>query len=188
MDYPETNLGIALNETKVDVFVGTKVQLQIDELDSIEPAIVESVERSLKRLQKEYVDLVQLHNFIASVRRPERGWVNAEDLELCIGVFQKLQKQGKVRHWGFNGLGEPKIVLQALSKDVATVQTCYNLLNPSAGVKIPPDYPFEDYGQLIDVAAKNDVGVIAIRVLAGGALSGSASRHPNAAQSVDPIA
>jgi len=32
------------------------------------------------------------------------------------------------------------------------------------------------------------MGVIAIRVLAAGALSGSAARHPNAAQSVDPIA
>jgi aryl-alcohol dehydrogenase-like predicted oxidoreductase len=61
------------------------------------------------------------------------------------------------------------------------------MLNPSAGVQVAQGFPFQDYEQLIDKAAGMQMGVIAIRVLAGGALSGSAVRHPNAAQAVEPI-
>jgi aryl-alcohol dehydrogenase-like predicted oxidoreductase len=61
------------------------------------------------------------------------------------------------------------------------------LLNPSAGATVPPGFPFQDYGRLIDQAAKREMGVIAIRILAGGALSGTLERHPVAAPSVIPI-
>ena len=50
------------------------------------------------------------------------------------------------------------------------------------------DFPYQDYRQLIDIAAAKQIGVIAIRVLAGGALSGSVARHVNATQTVDPVA
>jgi aryl-alcohol dehydrogenase-like predicted oxidoreductase len=52
---------------------------------------------------------------------------------------------------------------------------------------VPEGFPYQDYRQLIDTAAANEIGIIAIRVLAGGALSGSAARHINAAGSVAPI-
>jgi aryl-alcohol dehydrogenase-like predicted oxidoreductase len=55
-------------------------------------------------------------------------------------------------------------------------------------VQVQPGFPYQDYKRLIDVAAENGVGVIAIRVLAGGALSGTAERHPVAEQTVAPIA
>jgi L-galactose dehydrogenase/L-glyceraldehyde 3-phosphate reductase len=61
-------------------------------------------------------------------------------------------------------------------------------MNPSAAHPAPAGFPYQDYRQLIDAAAAKQIGVIAIRVLAGGALSGSAARHANAAQTVDPIA
>lgn len=54
-------------------------------------------------------------------------------------------------------------------------------------MRVPHGFPYQDYRQLIDRAAAHHIGVIAIRVLAGGALSGSAARHVNAARSVDPI-
>ena len=52
------------------------------------------------------------------------------------------------------------------------------MLNPSAAVALPASYPAQDYGRLFDHTAAAGTGVIAIRVLAGGALSGSAERHP----------
>jgi aryl-alcohol dehydrogenase-like predicted oxidoreductase len=64
----------------------------------------------------------------------------------------------------------------------------YNLLNPSSGQTVPADFPYQDYRRLIDLAAANRIGVIAIRILAGGALSGTIERHPVAAPSVNPIA
>lgn len=185
----ETNLGAVLQELGADVQVGTKVRLNGPELERIEAAVIESVEGSLRRLQMERVDLIQLHNSIALQRQPERNWVGIDDLEAVIGAFEKLQAQGKVRYWGINGLGETEALHQAVASGQAdTIQSCYNLLNPSAGAAIPAGFPFQDYRRLIDRAAEGGMGVIAIRVLAGGALSGQLDRHPVAAAGVDPIA
>jgi aryl-alcohol dehydrogenase-like predicted oxidoreductase len=178
-----------LKELQADVVVGTKVQLRPTEMDDIESAVVASVEGSLQRLQFERIDLIQLHNQIVLERQPDRAWVDAEDVQAAIRAFQKLQEQGKVRFWGINGLGDTAALHRAVAAGQAdTIQCCYNLLNPSAGRQVPEDFPFQDYEQLIDRAAEQQMGVIAIRVLAAGALSGSAVRHANAAQNVGPIA
>lgn len=44
-----------------------------------------------------------------------------------------------------------------------------------------------DYDRLIDLSAEKNVGVIVIRVLAAGALTGTSVRHPVAVQTVAPI-
>jgi aryl-alcohol dehydrogenase-like predicted oxidoreductase len=184
----EENLGRILAELGANVIVGTKTRLRFSDLDAIEPAIVASVDDSLRRLGREQIDLIQLHTSVALARRPERQWLGPADFDAAMAVFSKLQSQGKVRHWGFTGTGESAALHQVIAGSVQTVQCPYNLLNPTAGGKAPPGFPFQDYAQLIDRAAEHNVGVIAIRILAGGALSGSAVRHPNAMQQVDPIA
>jgi aryl-alcohol dehydrogenase-like predicted oxidoreductase len=158
-------------------------------MDNIESAVIASVEGSLQRLQMERVDLIQLHNSVTIERQSERGWADLADVGVVIETFQKLQAQGKVGHWGINGLGDTGALHQAIASGAAeTVQSCFNLINPTAGRPTPDNFPYQDYEQLIDAAAGQNMGVIAIRVLAAGALSGSAVRHPNAAQNVDPIA
>jgi aryl-alcohol dehydrogenase-like predicted oxidoreductase len=184
----EENLGAALQELDAQVIVGTKVRLQPEQMADIERAVIASVDNSLRRLRRGFVDLIQLHNYVGVARRANRQWVSPADVAAVTATFRKLREQGKVRYWGFNGLGDPAAVHQALLGNVQTVQACFNLLNPTAGMTAPPGFPFEDYGRLIDVAAEKAVGVIAIRALAGGALSGSALRHVNATPTVDPIA
>jgi aryl-alcohol dehydrogenase-like predicted oxidoreductase len=61
------------------------------------------------------------------------------------------------------------------------------MLNPSAATTLPPDYPAQDYGLLFSRTKAAGVGVVGIRVLAGGALSGSAERHPIASPPPAPI-
>ena len=184
----ETNLGLVLEELRPTVLVGTKVQLAGTDLDDIEPAIIDSVEGSLRRLRREQIDLFQLHNYIALQRKPDRAWIGIDDLAPVVQAFEKLQQQGKIRYWGINGLGETEALHQVVSNvRAASIQCCFNLLNPSAGVPVSDGFPYQDYRQLIDTAAANQIGVMAIRVLAGGALSGSVARHGNAARSVDPI-
>lgn len=61
------------------------------------------------------------------------------------------------------------------------------MLNPSAAVALPPNYPAQDYGRLFDHTRKAGVGVIGIRVLAAGALSGTSERHPTASAPPEPI-
>jgi aryl-alcohol dehydrogenase-like predicted oxidoreductase len=184
----EANLGLVLEELKPTVLVGTKVQLGAADLEDIEQAVVASAEGSLRRLRRDHIDLFQLHNPVALRRKPERSWVGTDDLEPAVRAFQKLQQQGKIGAWGINGLGETQALHQAVSSvPAASIQCCFNLLNPSAGLPAPDGFPYQDYQQLIDAAAAQQIGVIAIRVLAGGALSGSLARHANAARTVDPL-
>jgi aryl-alcohol dehydrogenase-like predicted oxidoreductase len=61
------------------------------------------------------------------------------------------------------------------------------MLNPSAAVEPPANYPAQDYRRVFDHTRAAGVGVVGIRVLAGGALSGSADRHPIASPPPEPI-
>jgi aryl-alcohol dehydrogenase-like predicted oxidoreductase len=73
------------------------------------------------------------------------------------------------------------------SKTFDSAQVVYNMLNPSAAEGLPKNYPAQDYGKLFDHTKGAGVGVVGIRVLAGGALSASAERHPIASPPPEPI-
>ena len=77
----ETNLGSILKKLGSDVWVGTKIMLTAGEMDRIEDAVVASVNERLKRLHREKVDLMQIHNPVSAHRRPDRLWVGVDDLE-----------------------------------------------------------------------------------------------------------
>jgi L-galactose dehydrogenase/L-glyceraldehyde 3-phosphate reductase len=167
------------------------VRLKAEEMSQIGAAVIASVEGSLRRLGRETVDLIQLHNHIGFQRQPERDpdRVGIRDLDAVRQAFETLRHQGKVRFWGITGLGETGALHEAVATGAfQTIQIPYNLLNPSAGWAVPRNFPFQDYGQLINHVAQQEMGVIAIRILAGGALSGTQERHPVASQSVNPIA
>ena len=89
--------------------------------------------------------------------------------------------EGLVRHAGFTGLGETQ-ALHALvaTGTFATVQSYFNAVNPSAGVA-GASRGGQDFAGLIGAAAAAEMGVIAIRVMAAGALLARPRRHPNAA-------
>ena len=187
----EVNLGAVMRELRAEALIGTKVRLTMEDAGRIGEAITRSVEGSLRRLGREAIDLIQLHNLIGLSWQPERDWarIGLSDLDIVIDAFKTLQKQGKARFWGITALG----ATDALQAVVATgrfqsVQVPYNLINPTAGAIAGGGFPFQDYGQIIDRAAQQGIGVIAIRILAGGALSGATERHPVASTGVNPIA
>ena len=60
------------------------------------------------------------------------------------------------------------------------------MLVPSAGETVATSYPAQDYRQLLSAANRHGVGSIGVRVLAGGALSGTEIRHPLGIQNVTP--
>jgi aryl-alcohol dehydrogenase-like predicted oxidoreductase len=70
---------------------------------------------------------------------------------------------------------------------IDSAQVSYNMLNASAATALPPNYPAQDYGRLFDHTQKAGVGVVGIRVLAAGALTGVAERHPTASAPPEPI-
>ncbi len=185
----ESNLGTVLQKLNADVTIGTKVRLSNAELNDIDKAITESVDRSLKRLRLDCIDLIQLHNPVGLSRDPLQSRVGFDDLGAVIEAFQSLKEHRRVRFYGINGLGDSDALIQTVETTGAqTIQTCYNLLNPTAAYSLSRSFPFQDFKRLIPRAQAKEMGIIAIRVLAGGALSGDERRHPNAAKSVSPIA
>ena len=142
---------------------------------------------SLRRMGRDHVDLFQLHNPLVAKDAGDKLDINIA-LEQVAPALEKLKKAGKTRFIGFSGVGETAALHRAVdSRLFDTVQVVYNVLNPSAGGAMPKGAPGQDYGRLLDKAKANDMGTIIIRALAGGALSGTAERHPLAMQSVDPI-
>ena len=105
-----------------------------------------------------------------------------------VEALGELRDQGKVRFWGMTAVGETAALHLVIdSGKLNTVQSVYNLVNPSAGTDMPPGFDMPDYGNLIGRASANGMGVLVIRVLAAGALSGEATRHSVAVPTVAPI-
>ena len=184
----ERNLGEALRALRADVHVGTKLRIGGARPEEIPDLVARSVEQSLRRLGREQLDLVQLHDHLAADPRA-RGVPVRTLLEALVPALDKLVAQGKTRFYGITALGETAELLQAIdSGALASAQVCFNLLNPSAAHPVPASFPAQDFGGLLLRAQACGMGAIAIRVLAAGALSGSETRHPTAAPQVGPIA
>jgi aryl-alcohol dehydrogenase-like predicted oxidoreductase len=184
----ETNLGQALRALRADVQVGTKFRLDRPDLGDVPAAVARSLDASLKRLGRERVDLLQVHNAIRRGRGSEPIAVDDLIAEV-VPALEKLRAQGKLRFCGITAVGDTDALHRAIdSGRLDTAQVVLNLLNPSAAVEVPPTFPAQDFGRLLDRARAHRVGVIVIRVFAAGALSGVETRHPTAVPSVEPIA
>src|SRR5438105_210489 len=78
----ETNLGRVLSELRPsNIVVGTKVRLSPDDFQRARQGVRASIEASLKRLGRERVDILHLHNPIAVSSRDGRSM----DLHLALG-------------------------------------------------------------------------------------------------------
>ena len=109
-------------------------------------------------------------------------------LDEVVPAFERLRQQGKIRFLGLTALGDTAALHQVIDARVFdSAQVVYNMLNPSAACELPANYPAQDYGRLFERTEAAGVGVVGIRVLAGGALSGSAERHPIAGPAPEPI-
>ncbi len=184
----ETNLGRVLRTLQpANAIVGTKVRLPADYSSRIRSAVAESLEASLWRLRRERVDIFHLHNAISTAGGGETLSVQ-QVLGEVVPAFQRLRDQGKTRFLGITAVGDTPALRQVIDAgDFDSAQVSYNMLNPSAAVALPDGYPAQDYSRLFDHTQAADVGVIGIRVLAAGALSGVAERHPVASAPPEPI-
>jgi len=184
----EKNLGRILQMLKpANVIVGTKVRLPSATFSRIAETITKSLEDSLTRLRRENVNIFHLHNAI-TVNGGGEALSIRQVLDDAVPAFDRLRQQGKTRFLGLTAVGETAALQQAIdSKAFDSAQVVYNMLNPSAAETLSANYPAQDYGRLFDHTKATGTGVIAIRVLAGGALSGSAERHPIASPPPEPI-
>lgn len=176
----EANLGHILDLLRGDVVVSTKVRLGPEALADLKAATLASVEQSLGRLRRDSVQLIQLHTRVALQRdraTHQRARFSLAPAEVLgrggvMEAFQELQRAGKVRYFGFSGLGEPKAIHALIDSGAFhSVQLYFNLLNPSAAEPVPEAFSALDYGRALHRAAAQGMGVVVIRVLAAGALT-----------------
>jgi aryl-alcohol dehydrogenase-like predicted oxidoreductase len=105
-----------------------------------------------------------------------------------VPAFERLRQQGKTRFLGLTAIGDTAALYQVIdARAFDSAQVVYNMLNPSAAAELPANYPAQDYGRLFEHTRAAGIGVVGIRVLAGGALSASAERHPIASPPPEPI-
>ncbi len=183
----ETNLGRVLAELDANLVatIGTKVRLTPDDMADPVAAVRRSVEGSLSRLGRDWVDLLQLHNPVALRKNEAEGAISIEDaVGPVIEGMRAVRNAGLTRFLGFTGLGDPEALLALANTGLFdTVQAYFNVINPSAGHPVKKGFPGQDFGLLIDRAAGKRMGVLAIRIMAAGAVTGSDERHPIAATS-----
>jgi aryl-alcohol dehydrogenase-like predicted oxidoreductase len=184
----EAHLGQALREVGARPLLGSKVAIGPEDLSDIYGAVVRSVETSLARLDVDAIDLFHLHNRLAVERAP--GDKIAVGPLLTVGerlgargvaeACEDLQRQGKIRFFGFCAFGGevPAINEVIRSRRFHSLLCYYNLLNPTAGGPAPAGFKGHDYGGVIDRAHAQGMGVVALRVLDGGVLSGREKPHP----------
>jgi aryl-alcohol dehydrogenase-like predicted oxidoreductase len=115
------------------------------------------IERSLKNLQVEALDLVQLHCPPTEVYyRPE-----------VFGALDDLQQQGKLLHYGVS-VEKVEEALKAIEySNVKTVQIIFNMFRQR-----PAELFFEQ-------ALKRDIGILARVPLASGLLTGKMTMQTN---------
>ncbi|HUQ69256.1 MAG TPA: aldo/keto reductase, partial [Planctomycetaceae bacterium] len=144
-------------------------------LSDIRGAVHRSFEGSLARLRLPRVTLLQLHNSITARRGDEPTSITPHDVLKPGGIadaFDELRAEGLVSHLGLTGIGQPDALrASVVSGRFETMQVPYHLLNPSAGRAMPAGFAETNYGHIIADCACQQMGVLAIRVLAGGALA-----------------
>jgi aryl-alcohol dehydrogenase-like predicted oxidoreductase len=184
----ETNVGRVLKTLKPNIVLSTKFTILPEDHGRIAAAITASLEASLKRLGRDSVDLFQLHNRIATdgVDRPLAPEVVLGEV---VPALERLRGQGKIRFFGITALGETPALQRVVDARVLdSAQIVVNMLNPSAAQPVPPGFPAQDFAGLLGRSQNAGMGTIGIRVLAGGALSGTIERHPIGVETLEPIA
>ncbi|NWJ47776.1 MAG: aldo/keto reductase [Chloroflexi bacterium] len=120
--------------------------------------IRKAIQESLKRLQRDYIDLYQLHN-------PSRPVI--EDGQV-FEVLDELKKEGLIRHYGVSNHSVQEGIACIKSGKPATLQLVYNLTS-----MIQSENPAD---QLFPLAKENNIGIIAREPLASGFLTGKQQR------------
>jgi len=157
----ERLLGQALR-SRPQCLIATKVSIPTDTNgkllsgNNLRGAMQKSLDSSLQRLQREVLDIVQIHNATAEV--------------IAEGELAKLlleaKQQGKIRYLGASVYGEATALAVIGSKQFDVLQVAYNLLDQRMAQRVFP------------AAERAGVGVIVRSVFLKGALTPRAEWLP----------
>jgi aryl-alcohol dehydrogenase-like predicted oxidoreductase len=113
------------------------------------PFLRESLERSLRRLGRDSVDVYLLHNPSSDALRSGQA----------VDAMQSLKAEGKIAHWGVS-VGDVEVGRMALRCEAEVIELAYSLVNGS------------DLHRLAGDVIVSGAGVLARSTLAYGLLAG----------------
>lgn len=155
----EEVVGQALKGIRDKVILCTKCGLKVLPSNDVEYNLTAEnirfeVERSLKRLHTDYIDLYQFH--YPDPRTP---------IQDSLEVMRQLKKEGKIRAIGLSNFNLEQLREALAVGCIDSVQLKYNLLT-------------HDNAPLIDLCESQGVGVLTYGSIAGGMLSGTYKQPP----------
>lgn len=154
----ELIVGKAFSDKRENIIIGTKVgnERQPDGSLKWNPGknyILQEADKSLKRLNTDYIDLYQLH-----------GGTMEDNIDETIEAFEILKSMGKIRYYGISSI-RPTVIREYVKKsDISTVMLQYSLLD-----KRPEE-------TVIPLLKKKNKGIICRGGLAQGLLAGKSPK------------
>ncbi|MDF1512590.1 MAG: aldo/keto reductase [Anaerolineae bacterium] len=147
----EVIFGEALSGLGDSIFVATKIGPEARN-------VRESVETSLKRLQRDHLDVLQIHGSSYSERRADDFFQSGGMLE----QMQRLKEEGLIRAVGFTTEDNNPAVYRFInSGHFDVMQLCYNLL-----YQHPAEFT-RPFGSIFE-ADKQQMGIVTMRTVTSG--------------------
>jgi diketogulonate reductase-like aldo/keto reductase len=126
LDYGMTHIDTAemYGEGRVEILLGKAIHQRRDNIFLVSKVLpsnaarkktILACERSLRRLQTDYLDCYLLH------------WPGSHPLEETLSAFQKLQENGKIRSWGVSNFNETDLA-RAMAVRTNHRMTCNQVL------------------------------------------------------------
>jgi aryl-alcohol dehydrogenase-like predicted oxidoreductase len=149
----ELSVGKALKRYRDKVYIATKVgnQWRADgsgwDWNPRKEYILTQVEKSLQRLNIDYIDLYQLH-----------GGTIDDPIDESIEAFELLKQQGKIRYYGISSI-RPNVIREYIKRsNIVSVMMQYSLLD-----RRPEE-------TCLSLLQENNIGVLARGAVAQGLL------------------
>ena len=193
----ETVMGLAFpNGYPDEVHITTKCMLGATKGPLVEQALFDSLDMSLARMKRDSVDVFILHGYVIpdNWTSPLRGdmidRIAVEWTTYCnhvIPAFENLKSSGRISAWGITAASTQVTNLDAIEsvQHPDVVQCITNLIDSPGSMAITNEPP--DPRGVIAAAKHNNVGVMGIRAVAAGSLTGRIDRSvkENSAEALD---
>ncbi len=169
----EKRLGEFTTKRRKDIFLATKV----DPRDR--DGALRSVEQSLKFLQTDYLDLIQIHSLSDLSDLDRIGGADG-----VLAAVRQLKDQKVARFIGITGHNDGDAMTEALRRhDFDTVLMALNAAqsaNPIAARKMTPIPAFEQ--SALPLALQKNMGILSMKVMGQGMLVGSGTGRASPAE------
>ncbi len=160
----EKILGKALKDVRKNVVIATKLHISTDEvkINGVYNTIRKHLEKSLERLQIDYVDLYYLHRINLAV--------SLEEIAESMG---QLIKEKVIKGWGLSQV--PVDIIDKAHKitPLSAIQNIYSMIERSIEEDVAP------------YCLKNNIGIVPFSPIASGFLSGKVTTQTDFSHSDD---